>query len=73
MLDFGSLSQNNETVERVTTAHMLTKARMYHKRVSFFEEEDEQCWIEENDGANAHDLMSVQKVRNSSGYCAYNM
>ncbi|XP_038867572.1 short transient receptor potential channel 3-like [Salvelinus namaycush] len=52
---------------------MLTKARKYHKRESFFEEEDVQCWIEDNDGVNAHDLISVQKVRNSSGYCAYNV
>uniref|UniRef100_A0A6Q2X768 Transient receptor ion channel domain-containing protein n=1 Tax=Esox lucius TaxID=8010 RepID=A0A6Q2X768_ESOLU len=52
---------------------MSTKGRKYHKRVSFSEEEDEQNWKEENGGVDAHYLKSVQTVRESSGYYAYNM
>ncbi|XP_043113845.1 short transient receptor potential channel 3 isoform X1 [Puntigrus tetrazona] len=54
---------------------MSTKGRgsKYQKRVSFSEDEDEQCWKEENGGVDAHHVKSVKTVRDSSGYYRYNM
>ncbi|XP_030621350.1 short transient receptor potential channel 3 [Chanos chanos] len=54
---------------------MSTKSRTsrFQKRVSFSEEEDEQCWKEENGGLDAHYLKSVKTIRDSSGYYRYNM
>ncbi|XP_067314186.1 short transient receptor potential channel 3 isoform X1 [Pseudorasbora parva] len=45
----------------------------YQKRVSFSEDEDEQCWKEENGGVDAHHLKSAQTLRDSSGYYRHNM
>ncbi|XP_048035670.1 short transient receptor potential channel 3 isoform X1 [Megalobrama amblycephala] len=52
---------------------MKGRGSKYQKRVSFSEDEDEQCWKEENGGLDAHHLTSVQTVRDSSGYYRYNM
>ncbi|XP_058653471.1 short transient receptor potential channel 3 isoform X1 [Onychostoma macrolepis] len=52
---------------------MKGRGSKYQKRVSFSEDEDEQCWKEENGGVDAHHLKSVKTVRDSSGYYRYNM
>ncbi|XP_059372230.1 short transient receptor potential channel 3 [Carassius carassius] len=54
---------------------MKGRGSKYQKRVSFSEDEDEQCWKEENGGVDAHYLKSGQgkTVRDSSGYNRYNM
>lgn len=54
------------------TLCMSMKARgsKYQKRVSFSEDEDEQCWKEENGGMDAHHLTSRDS---SSGYYRHNM
>ncbi|KAI2657125.1 Short transient receptor potential channel 3 [Labeo rohita] len=52
---------------------MKGRGSRYQKRVSFSEDEDEQCWKEENGGVDAHHLKSVKTVRESSGYYRYNM
>lgn len=52
---------------------MSTKGRKYSKRVSFSEDEDEQCWKEENGGVDAHNVKSMMTVRDSSGYYRHNM
>ncbi|XP_042593897.1 short transient receptor potential channel 3 isoform X1 [Cyprinus carpio] len=54
---------------------MKGRGSKYQKRVSFSEDEDEQCWKEENGGVDAHNLKSGQgkTVRDSSGYYRHNM
>lgn len=52
---------------------MKGRGSKYQKRVSFSEDEDEQCWKEENGGVDAHHLKSVSTVSDSSGYNRYNM
>ncbi|XP_016326168.1 short transient receptor potential channel 3-like [Sinocyclocheilus anshuiensis] len=52
---------------------MKGRGSKYQKRVSFSEDEDEQCWKEENGGVDAHHLKSVKTVSDSSGYYRYNM
>ncbi|XP_052431196.1 short transient receptor potential channel 3 isoform X1 [Carassius gibelio] len=54
---------------------MKGRGSKYQKRVSFSEDEDEQCWKEENGGVDAHYLKSGQGKtgRDSSGYNRYNM
>lgn len=54
------------------TLCMSMKARgsKYQKRVSFSEDEDEQCWKEENGGVDAHHLTTRDS---SAGYYRHNM
>ncbi|CAM4618305.1 unnamed protein product [Leuciscus chuanchicus] len=49
---------------------MKARGSKYQKRVSFSEDEDEQCWKEENGGVDAHHLTSRDS---SAGYYRHNM
>ncbi|XP_026064929.1 short transient receptor potential channel 3-like [Carassius auratus] len=51
---------------------MKGRGSKHQKRVSFSEDEDEQCWKEENGGVDAHHLKSVETVSDSSGYYRHN-